>query len=165
LTPIVGFASANYYSDETLNNSSISAVDFGVNGDYYFNDRWSLRSGLLFQTMGSKYGPFEEKLKYVTIPVNANWHFGSTRKWNLNFGPSVGFLMSADVNGQDVKEMVNSTQIGFSYGIGYKIEVSEKFSILVDFQGLTGLTEVVKDSNFTIKNYYGAFNVGGVFKL
>ncbi|GGD23783.1 porin family protein [Flavobacterium orientale] len=173
LTPIVGFSSANYYGDSALDNSSISAVDFGVNGDYYFNDRWSLRSGLLYQTMGSKYSGFdgnqiinlEEKLKYVTIPVNANWHFGSTRKWSLNFGPSIGFLTSADVNGQDIKDLANATQVGFNYGIGYKIEISEKFSILVDFQGMTGLTEVPKESDFTIKNSYGAFNVGGVFKL
>ena len=173
LSPIVGFSSSNYYSSEQLNNSSITGVDFGINSDYYFNDRWSLRSGLLLQTMGSEFNgfngfqivKFEDKLKYLTIPINANWHFGSTRKWNLNFGPSVGFLMSAKTNNEDVKEFAESFQLGLNVGIGYKIEVTNKFSILLDYQGVTGLTNVIKDATINVKNSYGVFNVGGVFKL
>lgn len=170
---MVGVATANYYSSEDLANSSITTANFGVNGDYFFNNRWSLRSALLLQTMGSEYRyiepglsvNFKDKLNYLTIPVNANWHFGSTRKWNLNFGPSFGFLMFAKANDVDVKDYVNSFQLGLNYGIGYKIEVSEKFSILIDYQGMTGLTEVIKDTPIEIKNMYSSFNVGGVIKL
>ena len=173
LTPILGYATANYYSSEELNNSGLTSIDFGINADYFFNDRWSLRTGLLNQTMGSVYSAFngiqtikyEEQLEYLTVPINANWHFGSTRKWNLNFGPSLGFLMSAKANGQDVKEAVNTFQLGLNFGIGYKIAITEKFSILLDYQGMTGLTEVVKDAPFDIKNAYGVLNIGGVFKL
>jgi len=173
LTPIVGYSSSNYYSSEDLSNSGINSVDFGVNADYYFNDRWSLRSGLLYQTMGSEYSgfdgnqiiTFEDKIKYLTIPMNANWHFGRTRKWNLNFGPSLGFALSAETNGQDVKEVIETIQFGLNYGIGYKIEISDKFSILLDYQGMTGLSEVIKDIPIDVKNAYGVFNIGGVFKL
>lgn len=173
LTPIVGYSNSNYYSSEDLSNSGINSVDFGVNADYYFNDRWSLRSGLLYQTMGSEYAgfdgneivTFEDKIKYITLPLNVNWHFGSTRKWNLNFGPSFGFVASAKTNGEDVKEFVETFQFGLSYGIGYKIEISEKFSILLDYQGMTGLSEVIKDVPIDVKNAYGVFNVGGVFIL
>ncbi|MGX7666616.1 porin family protein [Flavobacterium pedocola] len=166
LTPLIGYSSANYYGEDDLSNDPISSVNFGADADYFFNDRWSLRSGLLFQTMGSEvFNGYEEKLTYLTIPVNANWHFGSTRKWNLNFGPSAGFLLSAKGNSEDIKDMVNSFQLGLNYGIGYKIEVSDKFSILIDYQGMTGLTEIAKESEFTIKNAYSSFNVGGVIKL
>lgn len=166
LTPIIGYSSANYYGEENLTNDPISSVNLGVNGDYFFNNRWSLRSGLLFQTMGSEVVTgYKEKLNYLTIPVNANWHFGSTRKWNLNFGPSAGFLLSAKGNGVDFKNEANSFQLGLNYGIGYKIEISEKFSILIDYQGMTGLTEVPKESNFTLKNMHSSFNLGGVIKL
>jgi hypothetical protein len=166
LIPQIGYSSANYYGEENLNNSSLSTVTFGVGADYFFNNRWSLRSGLHYQTMGSEItSNYEEKLNYLTIPVNANWHFGSTRKWNLNFGPSFGFLMSAKGGGEDIKDLANTFQVGLAYGIGYKIQVNEKFSILIDFQGMSGLSEVPKDSDYTIKNAYSAFNVGGVFKL
>lgn len=166
LVPQIGYSSSNYYGESNMNNSALSSVTFGVGSDYFFNDRWSLRSGLHFQTMGSKLSSYyEEKLNYLTLPVNANWHFGSTRKWNLNFGPSFSFLMSAKGNGDDIKDKANTFQLGLAYGIGYKIEINDKFSILIDYQGITGLSDVPKDSNFTIRNAYGAFNVGGVFKL
>lgn len=166
LIPQIGYTSANYYGENLNNNDPISSVSFGLSGDYFFSDRWSLRSGLLFQTMGTQFFGYEEKLNYLTLPVNANWHFGSTRKWNLNFGPSIGFLMSAKNNsGENLKSLVNSTQIGLSYGIGYKIEVNEKFSILIDFQGMSGLSEIDKEGVFNIKNAASTFNVGGVFKL
>ena len=168
LTPQIGYSSANYNGDGVnLDNKPVNAVSYGLGGDYYFNNRWSLRSGLLFQTMGTKsgLGIFKDELQYSTIPVNANWHFGSTRKWNLNFGPSIGFLTSANTNGIDIKELVNSTQIGFNYGIGYKIEVSEKVGILIDWQGMAGLSDITKESSTDLKNVYSAFNAGCVFKL
>jgi len=147
----------------------ISSVNIGVNADLFFNSRWSLHSGLLFQTMGSKYyngsSTAKDVLKYVTIPMNANWHFGSTRKWYLNFGPNFGFITSAESDGVDVKKLVNDFQVGLNVGIGYKIEVSKQFSISIDYQSMLGLTEVAKQSNATFTNTYDSFNVGGVIKL
>lgn len=168
LTPQIGYSSSNYYSgDAGVLNEPISGVAFGVTGDYYFNNRWSLRSGLLFQTMGttSDIIDTEEKLNYITFPINANWHFGSTRKWNLNFGPSIGFLTAAKSDGLDIKDGVVSTQVGLNVGIGYKIEVSPKLSILIDYQSMAGLTDIIKGSEFSTKNNYGAFNLGLVCKL
>lgn len=166
LIPEIGYSSSAYYGEDNFDNSTLSAVSFGLAGDYFFNNTWSLRSGLLFQTMGADFGRgYEQKLNYLTIPVNANWHFGSTKKWNLNFGPSIGFLTGADANGRDIKNLVESTQIGLNYGIGYKIEVSEKFSILVDFQGMTGLSKIDATGDTRLKNASSTFNVGGVFKL
>lgn len=166
LTPILGVAFSNYYGEDRLENQNLSSTQFGADLDFFFNNRWSLRSGLLFQTMGSKVARnYTEKLHYITVPVNANWHFGSTRKWNLNFGPNFSFLTAAEGNGIDLKDEANSFQLGLAYGIGYKIEVNEKFSILIDYQGITGLTDVPKDNYYTIRNTYGSFNIGGVFKL
>jgi|SRR5690606_4306133 len=184
LTTKIGYSSANYYSEENLSNKPISGVNFGLETDYFFNNRWSLHSGLLYQRMGSKLGSeYKEKLGYLTVPINANWHFGSTRKWYLNFGPSVGFLMSAKaeykgnnfnsfdpiVYGEEqevnIKSLANKVQLGLNYGIGYKIFINEKFSISVDYQGMTGLSNVPKESQYSIKNTYASFNVGGVFNL
>ncbi len=166
LTPQIGYSSSNYYGgDAGTLNEPISGVAFGVTGDYFFNDRWSLRSGLLFQTMGTEVSGFEDKLSYITFPLNANWHFGSTRKWNLNFGPSIGFLTAAKGGGDDLKDFFNTTQVGLNVGIGYKIEVSPKLSILIDYQSMAGLTDIIKGSEFSTKNNYGAFNLGLVCKL
>ena len=167
LTPKIGYGSSNYYGDDVLSeNKSLSSFTFGVESDYFFNDRWSLHSGLLYQTMGSKLtSNYSEKLNYLTIPINANWHFGSTRKWYLNFGSSIGILMSADAEGEDIKDLANSTQFGINYGIGYKIFINDKISLSIDTQGMTGLSEVPKESDYTLKNSFGSINIGGVIKL
>lgn len=164
LAPQVGAATSNYYGSNVVNNSSITALNFGVGADYFFNDRWSLRSGILYQTMGTEFVGYTEELKYITIPINANWHFGSNRKWNLNFGPQIGFNTSAKGNGINLKEFVEPIQYGLNIGIGYKIAVTEKFSILLDYQSFTGLSKVDKTGQ-NLKNSTGVFNIGGVFKL
>ena len=159
-----------YYFDfsSTSDHSSLPGVAFGVGADYFFNNRWSIRSGLFYQSMGSKINAvkdYKERITYLTLPVNANWHFGRTKRWNLNFGPSIGYLLSADGNGKDLKDKFNKTQIGFNAGIGYKIEITNQISILIDLQGVTSLLDIAKDADITIRNTYSSFNVGGVFKL
>jgi hypothetical protein len=174
ITPKIGYSIFNE-NNENNNTNSISGVAFGATGDYYFNNRWSLRSGLSFDKMGGTYdaggGTFEDKLNYLSIPLNANWHFGSTRKWNLNFGFSPSFLLNAEVSDNAGHSMeipnsiIESFQLGFTYGIGYKIEVNEKFGILLDWQGFAGLTNINKANSSDIKNSGSSFNVGGVFEL
>lgn len=168
ITPKIGSSSFAEYTDNESTDFN-SGVSFGVTTDYYFNDRWSLRSGLLFDKMGGEYEldnvRFEDKINYVSIPVNANWHFGSTRKWNLNFGLSPSFLTSASTAGIDIKNGLESFQLGISYGIGYKIEVTPKFGILIDMQLFNGLTNISVDKNLEYKNSGGSFNVGAVIQL
>lgn len=137
---------------------SRGALRFGVLGDYYFNDRWSVRSGLSYFSMGaSSPFPAELKLDYLNIPINANWHFGITP----------GFLLKGDVNGEDVKDLFKSSQLAISYGIGYKIEISKNFSILIDGQCLFGVTNIIEDSSddFTRLNAGSSINIGGVFSF
>lgn len=168
LAPVIGIANSSYYGDSKIDDTSVTSINMGINADYFLNSNWSIRSGLFLQTMGAEYREFfdyEETLKYITIPLNANRHFGKTRKWNLNFGPSFGFLISADRNGDDIKDKLQSFQLGLNAGLGYKIEISNKFSILVDYQGMSALTSAGQTSFATIKNAYGSLNVGAVFKL
>jgi hypothetical protein len=173
ITPKIGYSSFSEYN-ENDNNSSNSGVEFGATADYYFNNRWSLRSGLVFDKMGGKYdyigGVWEDKLNYLSIPLNANWHFGSTRKWNLNFGFSPSFLLNAEIDAagntmEITSNDIKSFQLGLTLGIGYKIEVNEKFGILLDYQAFSGLTNSNKASSNNIRNSGGSFNVGGVIQL
>lgn len=166
LAPYVQYTSSFFNGDNADSANSRSSASFGVKADYFFNDRWSLRSGINYDSMGAKDSFDEVELNYINIPLNANWHFGSTRKWNLNFGVTPGFLTKAEFNGVDIKEFQESFQLGVSYGIGYKLEVSNSFSILFDFQGLVGVTNINKTgSDVTTLNAGSGFGIGGVFKL
>ena len=174
LAPVLGVGFANYYGGNTTSaNKAVTRATFGANLDYYFNEKWSLRSGLMYQMYGTEVRLFgdhgEDNLKYITIPVNANWHFGSTKNWNLNFGPSFSFLTAAEstINGTtiDIKDAVNTFQLGLNLGIGYKIEVSEKFGISISYHETLGLTEISKSDEVSFKNWQRAFLVAAVFKL
>jgi opacity protein-like surface antigen len=163
LSPKIGFTISDFSGSGASGNDAISSLSIGVGADYYLNNRWSIRSGLHYQTMGSDIDDTILGLSYLTIPLNVNWHFGKTRKWNLNFGPSVGFLTYAKLGDVDVKDTFNEVQVGLNVGIGYKFELTKKVSLLVDYQGMAGLSNATKDVN--IKNNYGSLNVGAVFKL
>ena len=62
-------------------------------------------------------------------------------------------------------EVPKLKKISLNVGIGYKIEVAKNFSILIDYQSVSGLTDIIKDSEFSTRNNFGSFNVGGVFKI
>jgi hypothetical protein len=163
IIPQIGYSISGFSGSDASDDGAISSLNFGFGADYYLNNRWSIRSGLHYQTMGTDIDNTILGLSYLTIPLNANWHFGKTRKWNLNFGPSVGFLTYAKSGDVDVKDAYNNIQVGLNVGIGYKFELTKKLGLLVDYQGMAGLTDAAKDLN--VKNNYGSLNVGVVFKL
>ena len=163
VTPYIGYNSSNFNGDEVNGLDSRTSVAFGVHADYYFNDRWSLRSGLNHLPMGADGDDGELQLNYLAIPVNANWHFGSTRKWNLNFGVSPSFLTKAEFEGMDINDGVEGFQLSISYGIGYKLFINESFSILIEAQNDLGISDFLEVSDVSRTNYGSSLNVGGVF--
>ena len=166
LAPNIGYATAFLNGDDVDGQSYQNGLQFGAIVDIFFNDRWSLRTGASYMQMGSRNFGSSLELDYVMVPINANWHFGSTRKWFLNFGVSPGILASAEVDGSDISELVEGFQLAFTYGIGYKLEVSDNFSILIDTQGILGLTNIVSsEEDGSNTNAGSSLNVGAVFKL
>ena len=166
LVPNIGATGSNLYGEDIEDTDNRYGLQAGVLVDYYLNNRWSIRSGLSYFNMGAKDDFIELKLDYVNIPINANWHFGSTRKWNLNFGMIPGFLVKADSEGYDVTELFKSFQLGLSYGIGYKLEISESFALLIDYQGVVGLSNIADDSDVSsTMNTGSSINLGAVIIL
>ncbi len=151
LAPQIG-VNFSTYSSSDANYDLRTSFSGGVIGEYYFSDLWSLRSGLLYDSMGSK-DSFDnvDKLNYLTIPINANWHFGKNRNWFLNFGPAVAFLLSAETDldgGQsiDIKDYIASTDIGLALGIGYKFDINPDFQLCIDYQGFGGIINIDKNN-------------------
>ena len=166
LIPNIGYSIAMTFGEEEPGPEPVFALQYGILGDLYLNDRWSIRSGLSHFTLGSSTPYTELKLNYLNIPINANWHFGGERHWNLNFGISPQFLLKATDADLDVKAFYKNFQLAFSYGIGYKIEVTETFGILIDLQGQVGLTQsIVKEFDIKRTNWGTSLNVGGVLEL
>lgn len=164
LTPKIGYSNFKYYmyGHPSL---ALKSVNFGITGDYYLSEAWSIRTGILYQKMGGQTFDSKYELDYLNIPINANWHFGSIRKWNLNFGLLTGFKISNadDQNIFGIKSKGNQTAI--NWGIGYKFEVNNDIGILLDYQFLAGTTNIDQEGIYSLKNKGGNLNVGVVIKL
>jgi opacity protein-like surface antigen len=158
--------------------SSGSGFNFGAAADFYFSNRWSLKTKLIFDQKGWDNGFFSDannksfttsyRLNYITLPVMANWHFGKKRNWYLNFGPYAGYLAGAkatDVS-VDVKDYFHDTAIGFAFGIGTKIRLTDKVKLLLEYDEQHDFTNILKGNNdLTARNYRGSLNVGLNFML
>ena len=173
----------NYNSYNSYNNTQDGGyrVRFngGVSGEYYFSEGWGIKVKVNYDEKGWSNGYITDqnqntynthyKLNYITIPLMANWHFGRTRNWYLNFGPYIGFLTSASETtfGTDVKSAFNSTDAGLAFGIGVKIPVSENVKFLAEYQGEAGLATIFQSftqNPTTLNSSYG-LNVGLAFTL
>ncbi len=164
LTPKIGYSTFNYYVFGHA-STALKSVNFGITGDYYLSEAWSIRTGILYQKMGGQTYDSKYELDYVNIPINANWYFGSTRKWNLNFGMLTGFKIS-DSNRQDILGIkIKENQTAINLGIGYKIKINNHIGILLDYQFLSGITNIDKDEIYNLKNKGGNLNIGLVIKL
>lgn len=173
VSALIGLASSDFYGAPSASQfDPIYTPTFGINGDYFVNNRWSLRLGFEYRTFGAKSEIFDgyvnrvfeakQKLNYLFVPIHANWHFGKNRNWNLNFGPSVSFLESYTFNGTKARtENLSKTQIGLGFGIGYKFVLSEKFSIGIEHQEYMSFMGILKKEHYN--SYYG--NVGGSFNV
>lgn len=170
LTPKVGYSSTLISKIPVLNTKN--SFRFGITGDYYFNEKWSFKSGLIYFPMGQEFestnsngqtSQLVDKLNYLNIPLNGNFHFGSTKNWNLNFGLTTGFLINGEISGIEESEL-NKFQIGLSYGLGYKFSISENFALLADIQGFRGISKIIKGDGKSV-NIGWSLNLGGAFRL
>lgn len=163
ITPNVGYTTSSVIGEDSPETDPRRSYQVSIIGDYYFNGRWSIRTGISKYNIGAESFGSDLNLSYINIPINANWHFGRTRKWNLNFGVSSGFLMSANIDGRNVQADYKSFHLGLYYGIGYKIKITEKVRILIDLQTLAGLTPILESNRLLWLNTVSGFNIGWVF--
>ncbi len=172
----LGYSSVSVASSEVTADSG-GRFTFGGSADYYFSDRWSIKAKLNYDPKGWDNGFYiddegfeyttDYKLTYLTIPIMANWHFGSKRAWYLHFGPYVGILMAAEEteNGTDVKEAFNTTDFGLDIGIGVKIPLNQKMKLFFEFDAQSGFSNIFKESDINVRNGRSSFNVGMNFLL
>ncbi|MBE9585194.1 PorT family protein [Mucilaginibacter sp. JRF] len=168
----IGLNGATVHADGITNSSYRVGFNAGVSIDHYFSESWSLKAKLIYDQKGwdNGYVAFDNlrmttdySLNYLTIPVLANWHFGRTKNWYLNFGPYASILLSASevAGGTDLKPYMASPEMGLDLGIGVKIPVSDKARFFIEFNGQGGISDLFKDnSGSTIRSSVSALNIG-----
>jgi hypothetical protein len=170
----IGYNGA-YVTSSNQSTSAISGFNVGIHNDFYFSDRWSLKAKLVYDQKGWAKGfltvgttthhNVNYRLNYITVPVMANWHFGKTRNWYLNFGPYLGFLTTATVkiNGSntDVKQVFNSVDGGLDLGIGVKFPVSGTSKLYIEYDGQSGVGDIFQNSaGGSVRSARASINIG-----
>ncbi len=136
-----------------LNFSSISnaegaksQVGFHLGGyaTIMVSDKFAVQPELLYSTQGAKFdGDLSENLAYINIPIMAK--FNVAEKFNLEAGPQIGFLMSANLKSSagslDTKDGYKSMDFGLNFGAGY--DVAE--NINVGLRYCLGLSQLEKE--------------------
>ncbi|MEO8885251.1 MAG: porin family protein [Mucilaginibacter sp.] len=171
--------SSIYVSDQKDYTPAKTGFNLYIADEQYFSDRWGIKFKLIYDQKGwmentitsysqspftfpNSYYNVKFYLNYITVPVMANWHFGRTRNWYLNFGPYIGFLTSAtyDINkSMDLKSAYNSTDAGLALGIGVKIPLSKGTKFFIEYDGQGGGSNIVKNGSAG-NNARSSFNVG-----
>ncbi len=168
------------YNSATVTTSNLNAdyrggLSAGLGVEQYFSDSWGIKAKVLYDQKGWANGYYSTNtsnittdyaLDYVTVPLMADWHFGRTKNWYLNFGPYIGFLISAKtaVNNQDVKSYFNGTDGGLDAGIGVRFPFANKNKFFIEINSQSGVANINSDnSSGTIRNSASAINVGLTF--
>ena len=176
LTPIIGYSASYQLGSLLFGSSSVSGINLGTYGSFFLNNKWSLRTGLLLQKMGTNEidvsifnNEYSERTNYLTVPLTVNYHFGTKRNLYVNYGLGIGFLTDAeadynDGNGfVDINDLANPIQFGIQGGIGYEFKIFPEFIVFVENSNMLGLTDTTEQRSG--KNFYMSFNIGAIFKL
>jgi len=138
---------ANFGGDDAGSSDMLFAFHIGGYGQFALSDALTLQPELLYYGAGAKDSDTDDALKvnYISIPVM--FVYGLGEKFNIQAGPQIGFLMSADLEGTDVKDSFKGTDFGLNLGLGAgfgKLNAAVRYSI--------GLSNIIDADNVDVKN-------------
>ena len=170
----VGINGSQITDNNDRSTDGVAGLNAGIAVDQYFSRNWSLNVGLNYQQKGYGNGfvVFDDgteldgvdyRLNYLTVPVLASLHFGYHRNWYVNFGPYVGFLLSASESSNSVfnaKSYFNTVDGGLAFNVGVKLPINRQTKFFIEAGGQGGVVNVYKDSDYSLQNVTTSLNVG-----
>lgn len=182
IAPFVGFATSKHYGDFVNNNKSLISAAFGVDADFYLNNRWSIKIGAQYQRLGARINTsigsylvndkdvyVKEKISNLAVPLHASYHFGKKRNWYINFGPTLTYTVDYAMENENinVKDLSRRFDGGLGVGVGYKFIINERLSIAIDYQEYVSVPRFTTFSNTTYYSFDGnsSLNVKAVINL
>ncbi|HSQ46598.1 MAG TPA: porin family protein [Lutibacter sp.] len=158
-----GLNVANLSGDIT-DNKTLIGFNVGVFAEIMLADSFYLQPELLYSTQGAKFDESTSgfsadlNLNYINIPLM--FKYDVANRFYLEAGPQIGFLVSAEVLDQDVKDEFESTDFGANFGLSYgfteKLFAQARYNI--------GLSNIAKDSgDDKISNSVISFSLGYKF--
>ncbi|MFV8343074.1 porin family protein [Flavobacterium sp. XS2P39] len=100
-------------------SSTLVGFHVGFFAEFMLGENFAVQPELLYSTQGAEFDDGDLKLDYITIPVMLKYYVADS--FSLEIGPQVGFLVSAEEVGVDIKDDVKSTDFGLNFGAGYDV--------------------------------------------
>ncbi len=144
--PKIGINLANQSSDGSSPDSRIGIrgggfVEIGVSDAFY------IQPELLYSSKGSETSALGQtittKINYLTVPIIGKYAFVNNDGLQVTAqgGPYVGFLLSAESNGNDISNRVKTLDIGAQIGAGLAYSVGPG-SLTFDLRAGFGFNDI-----------------------
>ena len=172
----VGLNLSNFTGDLDDSDSKIG-FNIGAFAEISLSDKFIFQPELLFSSQGAKFEEsdnnfsFEETLKFNYLNMPLMIKFAASDKFALEFGPQLGFLLSAKskfeqtFDGEtfseevDIKDSVKSIDFGLNFGASF--DVAENIMIGARYNlGLSDITDGEDSEDFKVQNAVFSFSVG-----
>jgi len=156
-----GLNLANVTGDVS-DNSMLTAFHVGVVADFEISDEFSFQPELVYSMQGTKISvlgtDFNVNFNYLNLPLLAKYEVAEGI--SVLAGPQIGFLMTAENDGTDIKDNYKGVDFGFDLGAAYELESGMFFDLRYNI----GLSNMVDDnSNESLKNAVISFSLGYKF--
>jgi opacity protein-like surface antigen len=140
--------------DEVEGVNYLTGYAFGAFYRYQVAERFAVSPEVLYSVKGAKEKDTDNKyeLSYVEIPLLLRLIFptSSVATPAVYAGPYIGFLMSAEYEGIDVKDTTAGTDYGVVFGAGADIELGGGGkTINIDVRYSLGLADLNDDPEIT----------------
>lgn len=138
----VGLNIANVTGDIEDTKAKIGPL-FGVFAMYSVSDKLAIQPEVLYSMQGCKVDVFEGeeidiKLDYILVPIMVKFY--PVSGLSLQAGPQFGFLTSAKMDDEDMKDDVKKFDLALNLGAGYELENG----LGLDLRYSLGLTDANK---------------------
>ena len=142
----------------------------GLSFEYFLNEKFGIKSGLLFEKKGAKDEitlinaegtptgtvDIDNQYDYIVLPLLFAYHTPGEFSFYANAGPYFGVLLSNMVyyeetdsspgQKEDFTSETNTLDFGLTVGIGTNISLSDDFLLGIDIKNNLGLTKTIGSS-------------------
>ena len=155
-----GYNLSNFGGD-VENNKSLSGFHLGGFVEIPVSEKFSVQPEVLYSAQGAKfegYGySFDYKTDYINIPVMAKYYVMD--KLAVMAGPQFGFLVKAEVEGEDAKDEIKSFEFGVGVGANYYFTENIFAGARYNF-GLSNINDGEGSDDFKLNNNVLQVSVG-----
>jgi hypothetical protein len=133
------------------------------------NRMWSIQPEILYSGQGQRYWAGRDEytlaLNYIQIPLLFQFH--PVKQFYLEFGPQIGFLLSANAKIHDDKSEVDQyfRKVDAAIALGMGIQVTPMLGFYARYNA--GIADISKDTNPILyrDNYNRVGEIGLAIKL